>query len=96
MKFGIAGNLSKAELPQVAASLIERFERDGVAFVIQDTLAKLLQRSKTVKIPRSVTVSTQKLASSCDMLISLGGDGTILRMARLVGSKRVPILGINL
>lgn len=96
MKFGIAGNLSKAELPQVAASLIQRFERDGVAFVIQDTLAKLLQRSKTVKIPRSVTVSTQKLASSCDMLISLGGDGTILRMARLVGSKRVPILGINL
>ena len=32
---------------------------------------------------------------SFDMVISLGGDGTMLRAARLVGKHRVPILGIN-
>ena len=32
---------------------------------------------------------------TCDMVVSLGGDGTILRCARLVGEEGVPILGIN-
>ena len=30
-----------------------------------------------------------------DMIISVGGDGTFLRTARRVGSKEIPILGIN-
>lgn len=33
--------------------------------------------------------------ASFDMVVSLGGDGTILRAARLVGDLRIPILGIN-
>lgn len=33
--------------------------------------------------------------ASFDMVVSLGGDGTMLRTARLVGKTRVPILGIN-
>jgi NAD+ kinase len=33
--------------------------------------------------------------SQFDMAVSLGGDGTMLHTARLVGKSRVPILGIN-
>lgn len=34
-------------------------------------------------------------ASSCDLVVSLGGDGTLLRAAHLVGYSEVPILGLS-
>lgn len=38
----------------------------------------------------------RELPSLVDMLIVLGGDGTLLSVAGLVGDKGVPILGVNL
>lgn len=33
---------------------------------------------------------------SADLLITFGGDGTILHLAKLVAQNKVPILGINM
>ena len=97
MKFGIAGNLDKSELPKVVERLITRFTNEKVPYVLHEAIAKGL-RGKIDKrlLSQSPVVLERKLPAECDILISLGGDGTILRMARLLNGMATPILGINL
>jgi NAD+ kinase len=40
-------------------------------------------------------VSVEGLAATCDGLIALGGDGTLLGAMRLVVDRPVPVLGVN-
>ena len=97
MRFGIAGNLQKQGLAEVVSVLMERFDKEGVEYVIERALASHLKRKgKLRSLRRGSLVAERNLARSCDMLISLGGDGTILHMARLVAPLGTPILGINL
>lgn len=37
-----------------------------------------------------------ELAEDIDLLVSLGGDGTMLGVSRFVGKRQVPVLGVNL
>jgi NAD+ kinase len=41
-------------------------------------------------------VDTDRLANEIDLLVSLGGDGTMLRALRIVHGRKVPVLGVNL
>jgi NAD+ kinase len=41
------------------------------------------------------TVANEELARQVDLIIVLGGDGTMIATARMVGESEVPVLGIN-
>ncbi|MFW6347156.1 MAG: NAD(+)/NADH kinase [Cyclonatronaceae bacterium] len=43
----------------------------------------------------SIAATEQEAASRCDVMIAVGGDGTMLHAARLAGRSETPILGIN-
>ncbi|TDE55798.1 NAD(+)/NADH kinase [Nonomuraea mesophila] len=44
----------------------------------------------------AVPVDTDTLVERSDLLVGIGGDGTMLRTMRLLAGRRTPILGVNL
>lgn len=62
----------------------------------------LKQRGKKVLVENGIhrtgatSCSKKELAAQADLVISLGGDGTLLNIAPLVERPDVPILGVNL
>src|SRR5258708_23236884 len=40
-------------------------------------------------------VKDDQLASSVDLILVLGGDGTMIATARMIGDAEVPVIGVN-
>lgn len=47
-------------------------------------------------LPESKTFTREQLGADCDLVVVVGGDGTLLDAARAVAAKGVPLLGVNL
>ncbi|MBU1298435.1 MAG: NAD(+)/NADH kinase [Bacteroidetes bacterium] len=95
MTFGIMGNIRKPMLYSVAKELIGYLTKRKIEFVLSEELASVL--TKKNEIAGGVRIyPLKKLADHCDIIIALGGDGTMLTAARSVGNRSTPILGINL
>jgi NAD+ kinase len=63
--------------------------RKGAAvFGIEDEIARL--NCAAAPLP------AEELAAHCDLLVSIGGDGTMLRAMRLADGRHSPVLGVNL
>ncbi|MFA5405134.1 MAG: NAD(+)/NADH kinase [Ignavibacteria bacterium] len=92
MTFGIIGNPSKKNLSNVLNSLLNYFERNRIKYIIHNVLkSKISDKRYNSKLK-----SINALLDKSNIVISLGGDGTFLNTARLVGRKEIPILGVNL
>ena len=83
--------------------LVVKHERPE-AITIARTLTRLLRTrhktpladTETAKKIGAEAVERHQLADRADLIVVLGGDGTLLGVARLVASKGIPILGVNL
>lgn len=90
MRLAIVGNITNpaitAYVPEWLAWLVRRAET-----VVAEDLAQVLalDRSRFNTAPRA------RAPHGCDMVISLGGDGTMLSTAHIVGRTGVPILGVK-
>jgi NAD+ kinase len=73
---------------QVAA---ERLRAAGVTVCVLDSEADALQCAGTAVLPVS-----QRAAEGTEMVLVIGGDGTLLRAAELARPAGTPLLGVNL
>jgi len=94
MRFGIIGNIKKEALYEVVLNLTRQLEKDKIEFIVQKEIAEGIEQRFSHSVdPR---LELDELVENSDMIISLGGDGTILSTARIIGHRQIPILGVNL
>ena len=85
MNVGVVGNPRYSGLAAILSGMAARAPALGIDFFTEPELGALWDRPMP---PIGV--------ASLDALLTLGGDGTLLRGARALAGKSVPILGVNL
>lgn len=87
-KIGIYAKKSHPEVEQITMVAAQRLTSAGIEVLIEDGLAE--------QIGQVNGHSGEDIPSAVDMILVLGGDGTLISVARQVGDRQVPIVGVNL
>jgi NAD+ kinase len=95
MKVAIYGQYYQNSTEPIIKDIFVFFNINKVEMVIEADFLKLLYEKKIVEKEYKTFSSYIELDSSFEMLISIGGDGTMLRAATLVRDSGIPLLGVN-
>lgn len=75
-------------IEKILDELIKYFKERKIEYLLEDEAAR--------KLKEKTGISREKLPGKVDLIIVLGGDGTLLSIAHLAAQKDVPVLGVNL
>ena len=94
MKIAIYIRQYTAENESILQQLFSLFTPDDQVYIEQEILSELQLRSDKFNSAKSFA-SFEDLNPSYDVMLTIGGDGTLLKGITYVRSLQIPILGIN-
>ncbi len=86
---GIVANKGKPEARIVARDLLYLLENKGASCLVEEAFAHDIGRA-------DLACPLEQFGKRADLACVLGGDGTLLGIARQIAGSSLPILGINL
>ena len=86
-RVGILLKRNKPEAIEITRELIRWFNERKIAVYLEDEVAG--------QFDGSAGCPKEALPSQVEVILVLGGDGTLLSVVRLMGDNQVPILGVN-
>ena len=88
-KIGITSKPKKPEVREIVPPLIDWLRQRSIEVLIDKETGSTLDSSEKC-------VTRNEMPSRVDLIIVLGGDGTLLATARVLNRKPVPLLAVNL
>lgn len=86
-RIAIIGHIGRAQVRRAAVQLRDRLARAGAVVRMERELAGAVGESGE---------SLEVLARWCQIMISLGGDGTVLTAGRALAGKKAALLAVNM
>lgn len=86
---GIIAKRGQPRALEVAARLADWLRAQGIEVWVETPVL-------ATAAPQARAATREEVVQCVDLVIVLGGDGTILSVARLLREREVPILGVNL
>jgi NAD+ kinase len=85
---GVVAKRDRAEAVDLARELVTWLARRGLSALVETDCAS--------QVAAGTAASKADIIARADLIVVLGGDGTLLSVARLMQQRAVPILGVNL
>ncbi|EKD45923.1 MAG: inorganic polyphosphate/ATP-NAD kinase [uncultured bacterium] len=85
----IIGRQNTAGAAKTLAALIKHLQAKKINVALEHDTATILPNCKIPTIPR------EKLKDNCDLIVVVGGDGSLLSAARIAALQNLPVVGVN-
>jgi len=83
------GRLGEANVAEPARQILSHLRQRGI------TVLASITSDPTRELAGATHVEEGELAAKADLVVAIGGDGTLLHAARNVAAREVPLVGIN-
>ena len=93
-RVGLIANPGKPIIRDLLPLLLQWLEAKAITPVVVNQLMDYIQ-DDDLFLGSAIVGSEQEVVQGADWVIAIGGDGTLLKTARLVGASGIPILGVN-
>ena len=94
MKIGIIANITKEKVYDIVASFVSKLRENDLDYYLSESLFTGKDSLK-IKAPQNKYLNDKHLCQKSDMVVSIGGDGTMLATAYTAQFYDKPVLGIN-
>lgn len=96
MKIGLFGKNVTDKGIQYLQQLIDKLKRAQCTLLVYEPFLSQIRNKVTLVCEVHPFNTHSELRNNCDLLFSIGGDGTMLDIISLVRDSGIPVLGINL
>jgi len=88
MRIGVVARFDVDKSVELAGKIVE--------FLIEKDVETLIDSNLSSKLTKYQNIASDLVDMDVDMVVAVGGDGTVLRTQGIINLKKIPLFGINM